>query len=105
MLAATYGPGLVGALLVGVRRPRPLPAEHMVRVTILKGIFSQLYSLSDLEPPYVPDYVRGHSHIVHVVLIRSSGSWEEPVMMQGGLSPPGCLGDIRERHRKGSKGW
>lgn len=71
-VAVTYGPGLVGALLVGVSAAKAIAfslGKPLVNVNHIEGHIAANYiSHPDLEPPYLCLVVSGgHSHIVHVV--------------------------------------
>jgi len=71
-VAVTYGPGLVGALLVGVSAAKALAfslGKPLVSVNHIEGHIAANYiSHPDLEPPYLCLVASGgHSHIVHVV--------------------------------------
>lgn len=77
-IAVTYGPGLVGALLVGVSAAKALAFsldKPLVHVNHIEGHIAANYiTHSDLEPPYVCLIASGgHSHIVH---IRSYSEFE-----------------------------
>lgn len=70
-VAVTYGPGLVGALLVGVAfaksiafaKQKPLVGVHHIEGHISANYIENL----DLEPPFLCLVVSGgHSHLVHV---------------------------------------
>lgn len=70
-IAVTYGPGLVGALLVGVSAAKALAyalGKPLVPVHHIKGhIMANFISHKDLEPPFVCLVASGgHSHIVNV---------------------------------------
>ncbi|MBE7016343.1 MAG: tRNA (adenosine(37)-N6)-threonylcarbamoyltransferase complex transferase subunit TsaD [Ruminococcaceae bacterium] len=70
-IAVTYGPGLVGALLVGVSSAKALSyalSKPLVPVHHIKGhISANFIAHPDLEPPFVCLVASGgHSHIVHV---------------------------------------
>lgn len=70
-IAVTYGPGLVGALLVGVSTAKALSfalKKPLVPVNHIKGhIMANFVSHKDLEPPFVCLVASGgHSHIVSV---------------------------------------
>jgi N6-L-threonylcarbamoyladenine synthase len=70
-VAVTYGPGLVGALLVGVAEAKAISyARHLPLVGVhhIEGHISANYiEHKDLEPPYVCLVVSGgHSHLVKV---------------------------------------
>lgn len=69
--AVTYGPGLVGALLVGVTAAKGLAAamdKPLIKVHHIEGHIAANYvDHPDLKPPYLCLVVSGgHSHIVHV---------------------------------------
>jgi O-sialoglycoprotein endopeptidase (EC 3.4.24.57) len=70
-VAVTYGPGLVGALLVGVAAAKAIAfsiGKPLVNVNHIEGHIAANYiSHQDLEPPYLCLVVSGgHSHIVYV---------------------------------------
>lgn len=70
-IAVTYGPGLVGALLVGVSYAKSLAYtlnKPLIPVNHIEGhICANFISDPDLEPPFVALVVSGgHTHIVHV---------------------------------------
>ena len=70
-IAVTYGPGLVGALLVGVSTAKALAyalKKPLVPVNHIKGhIMANFVAHKDLEPPFVCLVASGgHSHIVEV---------------------------------------
>lgn len=70
-IAVTYGPGLVGALLVGVSCAKALAfakKKPLVGVHHIKGhIMANLIAHKELEPPFVCLVASGgHSHIVNV---------------------------------------
>ena len=70
-IAVTYGPGLVGALLVGVTAAKAIAAaldKPLIKVHHIEGHIAANYiSHPDLEPPYISLIASGgHSHIVHV---------------------------------------
>lgn len=70
-IAVTYGPGLVGALLVGVSSAKALSyalSKPLVPVHHIKGhISANFIAHPDLEPPFVCLVASGgHSHIVNV---------------------------------------
>lgn len=70
-IAVTYGPGLVGALLVGVSTAKALAyalKKPLVPVHHIKGhIMANFIEHKDLEPPFVCLVASGgHSHIVEV---------------------------------------
>lgn len=71
-VAVTYGPGLVGPLLVGVSAAKAIAyaaAKPLVGVHHIEGHISANYiEHPDLEPPYMCLVVSGgHSHLVKVV--------------------------------------
>lgn len=71
MIAVTYGPGLVGALLVGVSTAKALAFaldKPLVPVNHIEGhICANFIQFPELEPPFVCLIVSGgHSHLVHV---------------------------------------
>lgn len=70
-IAVTYGPGLVGALLVGVSSAKALSyalGKPLIPVHHIKGhISANFIAHPDLEPPFVCLVASGgHSHIVNV---------------------------------------
>lgn len=70
VIAVTYGPGLVGALLVGVSTAKALAyalKKPLVNVHHIKGhICANYVAHPDLEPPFVCLVASGgHSHIVY----------------------------------------
>ncbi|MCR4707233.1 MAG: tRNA (adenosine(37)-N6)-threonylcarbamoyltransferase complex transferase subunit TsaD [Clostridiales bacterium] len=70
-IAVTYGPGLVGALLVGVSHAKALAyaaGKPLVPVNHIEGHVSANYAAHpDLEPPFVCLVASGgHSHIIRV---------------------------------------
>ena len=70
-LAVTYGPGLVGALLVGVSAAKAIAfakKKPLVPVHHIKGhIAANFITHKDLEPPFICLVASGgHSHIVKV---------------------------------------
>lgn len=70
-VATTYGPGLVGALLVGVSTAKAISfaaKKPLVAVHHIKGhICANYIEHPDLEPPFVSLVASGgHSHIVYV---------------------------------------
>lgn len=78
MIAVTYGPGLVGALLVGVSTAKALAFaldKPLVPVNHIEGhICANFIEFPDLEPPFVCLIVSGgHSHLVHV---KAYGDYE-----------------------------
>ena len=70
-IAVTYGPGLVGALLVGVSTAKALAFSlgiPLLGVNHLEGhIFANFLSTPELEPPFMALVVSGgHTSLVHV---------------------------------------
>jgi len=70
-VAVTYGPGLVGALLVGVSYAKGIATAHkkpLVAVNHIHGHIAANYiTHKDLEPPFVCLVASGgHSHILYV---------------------------------------
>ncbi len=70
-IACTYGPGLVGALLVGVSTAKAMAyalKKPLVGVHHIEGHIAANYITNkELEPPYLCLVVSGgHSHLVHV---------------------------------------
>ncbi|MBQ4516773.1 MAG: tRNA (adenosine(37)-N6)-threonylcarbamoyltransferase complex transferase subunit TsaD [Clostridia bacterium] len=70
-IAVTYGPGLIGALLVGVSAAKAISAARnipLVAVNHIHGHIAANYiAHPDLEPPFVCLVASGgHSHIVYV---------------------------------------
>ena len=70
-IAVTYGPGLVGALLIGVSAAKALAyaaGKPLIPVNHIEGHVSANYiAHKDLEPPFVCLVASGgHSHIVRV---------------------------------------
>lgn len=77
-VCVTYGPGLVGALLVGVGTAKALSyaaGKPLVGVHHIEGHIAANYIANpDLEPPFVCLVASGgHSHLVHV---RDYGEYE-----------------------------
>ena len=78
VIAPTYGPGLVGALLVGVSYGRGLAYalnKPLVGVNHLEGHIAANYiTHPDLEPPFLCMVVSGgHTHLV---LVKDYGQYE-----------------------------
>jgi N6-L-threonylcarbamoyladenine synthase len=70
-IAVTYGPGLVGALLVGVSAAKSIAFalnKPLVKVNHIEGHIAANYITHEqLEPPYICLVASGgHSHIIHV---------------------------------------
>lgn len=70
-VAVTYGPGLIGALLVGVSYAKGIAAAHnlpLIAVNHIHGHIAANYiTHKDLEPPFVCLVASGgHSHILYV---------------------------------------
>lgn len=77
-IAVTYGPGLVGALLVGVSYAKGLSYtlnKSLIAVNHIEGhICANFIADKSLEPPFISLVVSGgHTHIVH---IKDYGSYE-----------------------------
>ena len=71
VIAPTYGPGLVGALLVGVSYARGLSYalnKPLVGVNHIEGHIAANYiTHKDLEPPFICLVISGgHTHLVHI---------------------------------------
>lgn len=71
IIACTYGPGLVGALLVGVSTAKAMAYalnKPLVGVHHIEGHIAANYITNkELEPPYLCLVVSGgHSHLIHV---------------------------------------
>ncbi len=71
IIGATYGPGLVGALLVGLSAAKGIAyatGKPLVPVNHIKGhVFANFIENKELEPPFVCMIVSGgHTHIVNV---------------------------------------
>lgn len=82
-VAVTYGPGLVGALLVGVSAAKAISFASgipLIGVHHIEGHISANYiENKDLEPPFVCLVVSGgHSHLVVVRDYGSMRSWAAP---------------------------
>ncbi len=77
-IGVTYGPGLVGALLVGLSSAKALAyasAKPLVGVNHIEGHINANYiEHKDLEPPFISLIVSGgHSHLVY---IKDYGEYE-----------------------------
>ncbi len=77
-IAVTHGPGLVGALLIGLTTAKALAYARklpLIGVNHIEGhIYANFIQHKELEPPFVCLVASGgHSHIVNV---RSYGSYE-----------------------------
>lgn len=71
VIATTYGPGLVGALLVGVSYAKGLSyatKKPLIGVNHIEGHISANYiTWKDLEPPFICLIISGgHTHLAHV---------------------------------------
>ena len=71
IIACTYGPGLVGALLVGVSMAKSLAYalnKPLIAIHHIEGHIAANYiTHKELEPPYLCLVVSGgHTHLVHV---------------------------------------
>lgn len=78
IIGTTYGPGLVGALLVGLSTAKALAYSlniPLVGVNHIEGhIYANFIEYKDLEPPFVCLIVSGgHTHLVHM---RDYGIYE-----------------------------
>lgn len=76
-VAVTYGPGLVGALLVGLAEAKAIAFAldvPLIGVHHIEGHISANYIEHDLEPPFLCMVVSGgHTHLVNV---KDYGSYE-----------------------------
>ena len=77
-IGVTYGPGLVGALLVGVAEAKAIAydkKEPLVGVHHIEGHVSANYiEHPDLEPPFLCEIISGgHTHLV---IVKDYGSFE-----------------------------
>ena len=77
-IGVTYGPGLVGALLVGVAEAKAIAyakKKPLVGVHHIEGHVSANYiEPPDLEPPYLCEIISGgHTHLV---IVKDYGSFE-----------------------------
>ncbi len=75
-IAVTYGPGLVGALLVGLSYAKALAYTlniPLVGVNHIEGHLSANYiEHKDLKPPFITLIVSGgHTHLVEVKIMAS----------------------------------
>ncbi len=118
-VAVTYGPGLVGPLLVGVSEAKAIAAakrKPLVGVHHIKGhICANYIEHPDLKPPYLCLVVSGgHTHLVYVadythyeVLARTrddaAGEAFDKVARAIGLPYPGGV-QIDQLARKGNAG-
>ena len=71
-IAVTYGPGLVGALLVGLSEAKALAFalnKPLVPVHHIEGHIAANYIQNkDWEPPFVCEVISGgHTHLVHIL--------------------------------------
>lgn len=71
VIGVTYGPGLVGALLVGISSAKAIAFSKdipLVGVNHIEGhVFANFIEHKDLEPPFVSLIVSGgHTHLVYV---------------------------------------
>ncbi len=71
VIACTYGPGLVGALLVGVAYAKALSyalSKPLIGVNHIHGHIAANYiTYKELEPPFLCMIISGgHTHLVHV---------------------------------------
>lgn len=86
-IGVTYGPGLVGALLVGVAEAKAIAYAKnlpLVGVHHIEGHISANYIENpDLEPPFLCLVVSGgHTHLVCVKEYGNMKYWDVPVMMR-----------------------
>ena len=97
-IAVTYGPGLVGALLVGVAEAKAIAYAKnlpLIGVHHIEGHISANYiENKDLEPPFLCLVVSGgHTHLVRVILGRTrddaAGEAFDKVARAIGLGYPG----------------
>ena len=76
-IAVTYGPGLVGALLVGVAAAKAIAyaaKKPLVPVHIEGHVSANFIEHPDLEPPFVCEIVSGgHTHLV---IVKDYGEFE-----------------------------
>ena len=77
-IGVTYGPGLVGALLVGVAEAKAIAyakKKPLVGVHLIEGHVSANYiEHPDLEPPFLCEIISGgHTHLV---IVKDYGSFE-----------------------------
>ena len=76
-IGVTYGPGLVGALLVGVAEAKAIAyakKKPLVGVHHIEGHVSANYiEHPDLEPPFLCEIISGHTHLV---IVKDYGSFE-----------------------------
>lgn len=77
-IAVTYGPGLVGALLVGVAEAKAIAyatKKPLIGVHHIEGHVSANYiENSDLEPPFLCEIISGgHTHLV---IVKDYGEFE-----------------------------
>lgn len=84
-IAVTYGPGLVGALLVGVAEAKAISyasGKPLVPVHHIEGHISANYiENKDLEPPFLCMVVSGGIHILSWSKINGSMKLSAGVMM------------------------
>ena len=79
-IGVTYGPGLVGALLVGVAEAKAIAyakKKPLVGVHHIEGHVSANYiEHPDLEPPFLCEIISGgHTHLV---IVKDYGSFRNP---------------------------
>ena len=88
LIGVTYGPGLVGALLVGVAAAKAISFAKdipLVAVNHMHGHIAANYvEYPELEPPFMGLVVSGgHTNIVFVKAITINAKpWEKPEMMR-----------------------
>ena len=86
-IGVTYGPGLVGALLVGVAEAKAISYAKnipLVGVHHIEGHISANYiENKELEPPFLCLVVSGgHTHLVKVLIMENTRSLAEREMTQ-----------------------
>ena len=85
-IGVTYGPGLVGALLVGVAEAKAIAyaaKKPLIGVHHIEGhVSANFIEHPDLEPPFICLIVSGgHTHLV---IVKDYGEFEEPGTMRRG---------------------
>ena len=91
-VAVTYGPGLVGALLVGVAEAKAIAYAAglpLVGVHHIEGHISANYiEHPELEPPFLCLVASGgHTHLV---CVKDYGKYEKNPVVTGEMLPEGC---------------
>ena len=83
-IACTYGPGLVGALLVGVSYAKALSYaanKPLIGVNHIQGHIAANYiTYKELKPPFLTLLISGGN--TQLVLVKSLRYWEKPEMMR-----------------------